>query len=218
MATFRERLEEALRERDMSPAELSRASGVTEGAISQYRSGAYKASQRSLERLSKALHVSIPWLMGADVPMNLPDGDVLQRLFSIPGVRSLPPTRKLPLVGRIACGGPALAEENVEGYVEALEEVPADFVLQCKGDSMIGARIYDGDLVYIRIQPDVEDGEIAAVLIGEEATLKRVYKIGHSRLELRAENPAFPPLRYEGEELNEIRIMGKAVYFSSMVR
>lgn len=219
MATFRDRLEEALQIRGISPAELSRISGVNEGAISQYRSGAYKASQRSLEKLSKALRVSIPWLMGGDVPMETPaelrtDFDV----FAVNGVSQLPKMRSIPLVGSIACGQPLLAEQNIEGYAGVPEDIHADFALRCKGDSMIGARIYDGDIVYIRQQPDVEDGEIAAVLIDNEATLKRVYKIGSDRLELRAENPSFATLRYQGEELNTVRIMGKAVYFTSMVR
>lgn len=217
MATFRDRLEEALRLRDLSPAELSRLSGVNEGAISQYRNGAYKASQRSLEKLSNALQVSIPWLMGADVPMENPSVHPAA-VHSLPNVFPLPKMAKVPIVGQIACGSPILAEQNIEGYAQAPDDLQADFVLVCKGDSMIGARICDGDYVFIRIQPDVEDGEIAAVLIEDEATLKRVYKIGRSRLELRAENPAFPPLRFEGEELNNIRIMGKAVYFTSKVR
>ena len=82
---------------------------------------------------------------------------------------------------------------------------------------MINARIFDGDIVYIRQQPDVENGEIAAVLIDGEATLKRVFKHKES-LELRAENPTFPPMYFEGTELNGIRILGKAVAFLSSVK
>lgn len=82
---------------------------------------------------------------------------------------------------------------------------------------MINARIFDGDIVYIRQQPDVENGEIAAVLIGDEATLKKVYKYPN-RIELRAENPTMKPLEYEGEEINNVRILGKAVYFISKVQ
>ena len=121
------------------------------------------------------------------------------------------PVRTVPLVGTIACGIPIFAEENVEDYIALPDGVQADFCLRCRGDSMIGARICDGDIVFIRQQPDVHDGEIAAVLIGEEATLKRVYKIGRNRLELRAENPTFPVMRFEGESLSEISILGKAV-------
>ena len=97
------------------------------------------------------------------------------------------------------------------------EYIQADFALRCKGDSMIGARILDGDIVYIRQQPDVDDGEIAAVLIDNEATLKRVYKMP-GRLQLRAENPAFLPINLEGDELETVRILGKAVAFKSSVK
>lgn len=138
-------------------------------------------------------------------------------IYDIPGIEPLPEFRSVPLVGTIACGTPTLAEENIEEYVKMSDNVRADFALRCKGDSMINARIFDGDIVFIRQQPDVENGEIAAVLIENEATLKRVYKYG-SRLELRAENPTFAPLNFENEQLNEIRILGKAVAFISTVR
>lgn len=110
-----------------------------------------------------------------------------------------------------------MADENIEGYIDAPEDVEADFCLRCRGDSMIGARILDGDIVFIRSQNDVDDGEIAAVLIDSEATLKRVYKLG-DRLELRAENPHFPRMVYQGLELADVRIIGKAVAFLSEVR
>lgn len=126
-------------------------------------------------------------------------------------------TYKLPLIGTIACGTPILAEQNIEEYIDTDSTVKADFCLRCKGDSMINVRIFDGDIVYIRQQPDVENGEIAAVCIDDEATLKRVYKYPN-RLELRPENPTFPVLNYEGSELENIRIIGKAVAFLSGVR
>jgi repressor LexA len=113
-------------------------------------------------------------------------------------------------------GEPIFAEEQFESYVEAGANIRADFCLKVKGDSMINARICDGDIVFIRKQPDVNDGEIAAVLIGNEATLKRVYK-KKNEIILVAENPAYPPLVYKNEELNEIRILGKAIAFQSDV-
>lgn len=129
----------------------------------------------------------------------------------------LPKTKKIPLLGTIACGEPILAAENIEALINADENLNADFALRCKGDSMINARIFDGDIVYIREQPDVEDGEIAAVLIGEEATLKRVYKYP-SKVVLRPENPLYDDMIYSKEEMNEVRILGKAVAFLSAVR
>lgn len=121
----------------------------------------------------------------------------------------------VPLLGSIACGLPITAEENIEDYIAAPIGCNANFALRCKGDSMINARICDGDIVFIRMQPDCENGEIAAVLIGDEATLKRVYKYDNNTITLMPENSAYPPLVYRNEELNSIKILGKAVGFVS---
>ena len=129
----------------------------------------------------------------------------------------MPDSRLLPIVGKIACGEPILAKQNIEGYAELDRRVHADFALRCVGDSMINAHIFDGDLVFIKEQPDVDNGEIAAVVIDNEATLKRVYKYPN-RIELRPENPLFPVLQYEGAELGNIRIIGKAIAFLGQVR
>lgn len=129
----------------------------------------------------------------------------------------MPAMRKLPLIGTIACGEPILAQENVEGEVSVPEHVHADFALRCKGDSMINARIFDGDVVYIRQQPTVENGEIAAVLIGDEATLKRV-RLYEDHISLEPENPQYRPLVFWENEMNSVRILGKAVAFTSTVR
>ena len=127
-----------------------------------------------------------------------------------PGFIPLPKMKKVPLIGAIACGGPITAIQNREGDVDVPEDVRCDFALKCKGDSMIGAGIHDGDVVYIHIQPEVENGEIAAVRIGEEATLKRVY-LHPDYIELRPENPAFESIIRRREEMNDVQIEGKAV-------
>ena len=125
--------------------------------------------------------------------------------------------KNVPLLGTIACGEPILAEENIENYVTVDVKANVDFALKCKGDSMINARIFDGDIVYIHSQPDVENGEIAAVLIGNEATLKKVHKYPN-KLVLSPCNPMYDDLVYSEEQLNDIRILGKAVIFVSTVR
>lgn len=213
-STFSERLKEALTMRDISAAELARRTGTPESVISQYKKGCYEPKQRRLEKFSKALNVSIPWLMGADTPIN--NDNRAHDYLSIPNIIPLPKTKKVPLLGTIACGEPILAEENIDEYVEMSEEIKADFALRCKGDSMINVRIFDGDIVFIHMQPDVENGEIAAVIIDGEATLKKVYKF-ENRLELHAANPLCKDYAYSGEELNHIRIIGKAVSFLSAV-
>lgn len=191
----------------MSAAELSRRIGVNEGTISNYKKGAYEPKQRRLDNISKALDVSIPWLMGGDVPMN-------RVLIDIPGILPLPKTVKRPRLGTISCGQPIMSEENFVGYDDVPEGAKCDFTLKCDGDSMTGARINDGDIVYIRQTPIVENGSIAAVRVGEETLLKRIY-IYNNKVVLQAENPKYEPLIYINEELDKINIIGQAVGFTS---
>lgn len=223
--------------------EIGNATGVSKSTVKKWENG-YIANMRrdKIEKLANVLQISPIVLLGIDDDY-VETHDFLQKLISpqtatqqvieqneyekelvalynnekIDNLLPLPKTKKVPLVGTIACGEPITAVENIEDYISMPENVHADFCLRCKGDSMINARIFDGDIVYIRQQPDVENGEIAAVLIDGEATLKRVFKHKES-LELRAENPTFPPMYFEGAELNEIRILGKAVAFLSSVK
>ena len=176
--------------------------GASHSNLSKWERGDVKTIKAPmLATIAEALGVSPLWLMG------LEDDPVM-----IENIEPVPAARPAPLLGSIACGSPALAEENWEGSVQSPPD--ADFVLRAKGDSMINARIFPGDLVFIRRQPDVESGEIAAVLIGGEATLKRVYKY-ENRVELRPENPLYKVLEYEGRDLENLTILGKAVSFFS---
>ena len=129
------------------------------------------------------------------------------------GFEPRPKTVKRPLVGDIACGEPITAEQNVQEYVDVPEGIVCDFCLRCHGDSMIDAGIRDNDVVYIKTQPQVEDGEIAAVRIGDEATLKRVYYDG-STITLVPANSAYRPKSYSGPELDDIQIEGKATAYT----
>lgn len=213
--TFSERLNVALEERNISPAELSRQSGASEGLISGYRKGKYKAKQDRLEAFARILDVSIPWLMGGDVPMGHYDCGS----YSPSNILPVPRTSKIPLLGTIACGEPLLAEENIEDEVDLPEHIRADFALRCKGDSMINARIFDGDIVYIHQCSEVANGKIAAVRVGDEATLKRVYYFpDDARLVLRPCNLMYSDMIYTGPELEDIEIIGEAVAFTSLVR
>lgn len=172
-------------------------------------------SLETIRSIAKTLHMDFN-----DVIAALDDDQVVSLETSSPfaaNIIPMPRTYKVPLIGTIACGQPILAVENADEVVEVPEYVQADFALRCKGDSMINARIFDGDIVYIHSQPEVENGQIAAVRIGEEATLKKVYYTGN-RLVLRAANPLYDDLEYEGEALDEVEILGKAVAFTSMIR
>ncbi len=130
----------------------------------------------------------------------------------------LEPMDQVPLLGQIACGTPILAEQNVEDYVDLPQHIRADFALTCRGDSMIGAGIQDGDMVYIRQQPEVENGEIAAVMVDdEEATLKRFYFDGFT-VQLVAENPKFPPMVFTGEEISRrVHVVGRAIAYTHTI-
>ena len=142
-ATTQERLKEALKARNMLPIELSRKSGIGKSAISQYLSGKVTPKQDKIYKLAQALKVNEPWLMGYDEPMDAQPPNV--DLPNIPNIFPLK-TKKVPLFGTIAAGIPIYAEENFDGYRESTEDVRADFCLKIKGDSMIGARINDGDI------------------------------------------------------------------------
>lgn len=205
-SNFAARLSQALDARNMKAADLSKKTKVSEGTISCYINGKYEAKQNRVRTFAEALNVNPAWLMGYDVPME-PDNQPI-----IPaGFEPLPEMTTIPLVGSIACGTPITAEENIEARIGIPAAWRADFALTCKGDSM-APKIQDGDIVCIRKQAEVENGEIAAVRIDDEATLKRFYRQGDTVL-LQAENPAYPPLVYTQHQLDDISIEGLAVGF-----
>lgn len=205
------RIKEAREANDLTQEQLGKELGMNKSTIQRYETGQVsKIKLPVLESIAKALNVNPDWLVLKSDDMNVPNHSFIKNIIPIPN------SKKIPIIGTIACGVPITAEENFERYADMPDNINADFALYCKGDSMINARIFDGDIVYIKQQPDVENGEIAAVYIDGEATLKRVFKHRNS-LELRAENPIFKTLYYEGQELEYIRILGKAVAFTSTV-
>lgn len=205
--SFASRMNQAMLLRNIKQSDLVQLTKIGKSAISQYCSGKYEPKQKGIYLIATALSVSEAWLMGYDVPMERTNIKYPDNILKIE-------TKKFPLLGTIAAGVPIYADEQFESYVESGTNIHADFCLKVQGDSMINARINDGDVVFIRKQTDVNDGEIAAVLIDDEATLKRVYK-GKDELVLIAENPNYKPMVYKNEELNKIHILGKAVAFQS---
>lgn len=176
--------------------------------LSQYVSGKVTPGQEKLTVLGLALGVTETWLMGYDVPM---ERDNNEKINSLPHQDFKPISkRKYKYLGEIACGEPIFADEQYETFIELDSDIHADFVLKAKGDSMINARIHDGDIVFIKEQNDVNDGEIAAVIIDDEATLKRVYKYD-DYIMLNAENPAYKPIQIQKTDAKNIRIIGKAI-------
>ena len=206
-----ERLKQCRIKANQTLEQIGTLVGVHKTTVMRWEKGeTERISLPTIQILSAYYNVNPAWLMGADVSMeegsSLPDNII-----------PLPKTKNIPLLGDIACGEPILAEENISDYIKADTSVNADFALRCKGDSMINARIFDGDIVYIRQQSDVDDGEIAAVLIGEEATLKKVYKT-ENKLVLRPCNPMYDDLVYSNDALDSVRILGKAIMFTSLIR
>lgn len=203
-------LKERRNQLGLTMLDVAKAVGVSEATISRYESGNIKNMRRDrIEKYAKILQVSPAILIGADELEFL-----MQQYNNIQPVRM----KRFPLLGEIACGEPIFADEDRESYIMADMDIRADFCLKAKGDSMINARIYDGDIVFIREMPIVDNGDIAAVIIDDEATLKRVYyDREEGMLQLIAENPRYKPLVYRGEDLNHIRILGKAVYFMSPI-
>jgi len=202
--TFSTRLRHLMEEFNLTTYSLAEAVFLTPATISRYMNGKMEPRRNTIEVLAKYFSVNPAWLMGTE--------GVERYLENKPGCK------KIPVVGTIAAGQPILAQEYIEGYEYVPEHINVDFCLRVKGDSMINARILDGDLVYVRHQPDIENGEIAAVLIDRhDATLKRVYKLDGSVI-LRAENPSYPDMIFTRKEAKTIQILGKAIFFKSEVR
>lgn len=125
---------------------------------------------------------------------------------------------RLPMLGKVACGEPIFADEDRESYIMVGTDIGADFCLQCQGDSMINARIHDGDIVFVKKTDIVENGEIAVVIIDDEATLKRFFYYREQNLViLKPENPKYQDIILTGEQLNQVRVIGRAVAFQSDV-
>ena len=198
---YRERL-------GMSQETLAKRLGYKDrSTIAKIENDVNDITQSKIIAIADVLNTTPAALMGWEMPTaSFPDNLI-----------PLPEMKQIPLIGTIACGSPILAEEHIEEYIDIPKHILADFALTCKGDSMINARIFDGDIVYIRQQDTVENGQIAAVLIDGEATLKRV-QLYEDHISLEPENPQYRPLVYWGEEMNNIRILGKAVAFTSAIR
>lgn len=214
--TIGDRIKHLRKEAGLTQKELALKCGYTSlTTINKIELGINSVPLSVVEKIAKVFNVSPAFLMGWEERNTSQNGIDIFKLDNILPIS----TQKIPLLGSVACGEPIYAEEDKESYIVLGTNIKADFCLKAKGDSMVGARIHDGDLVFVRKQEMVDNGEIAVVLIGDEATLKRVYYYPESqKLMLQAENPNYAPFMYVGEELDQIRILGKAVAFQSDVR
>ncbi len=214
--TCSNRLKTAAQLRGFTQSELCEKTNIPKSAMSQYFSGKFEPKQVRTALLAKALAVAEAWLMGYDVPMELAKS--APNTFGFDNVFPME-LKQFPLLGEISCGEPIFTAEDHENHIWAGAHIAADFCLKAHGDSMQNARIHHGDIVFIKKQTLVENGEIAAVVIDDTATLKRVYYYPEEKkLSLNAENPAYSPLIYVGEELEHVVILGKAIAFQSDVK
>ena len=212
MDVFMNRLKEAMQLRGIRASELSLRTGLSKARISQYVNGKFIPKSDAILLMAEVLGVSELWLMGKTADMNPTTPETIPCPENVSPLR----LRRFPVLGEIACGLPVLAVEDLDGGYVTAADTEADFCLTAKGDSMIGARIFDGDEVFIQYTDVVENGEIAAVVVDGEATLKRVYFYpAEGKLVLTAENPAYAPLIFSGNELENIHILGRAVAFQS---
>ena len=193
-------------EHGLSQAELGKIAGVSDKAVSTWELGLKTPRMGAVEKMANYFGITKSAIVD-DAPMTS-----LQKPVVPPGFMPMPEMVQVPLIGSIACGTPITAEQNIKSYVGVPAAWRADFALECHGDSM-APTICDGDVVCIRSQPEVEQGQIAAVRIGEEATLKHCYYQNGVVL-LIADNPSVcPPMVYTGSDLDEIEVEGLAVGF-----
>nr|DAW72645.1 MAG TPA: Repressor protein CI [Caudoviricetes sp.] len=207
--------------RGMSLQDVAEASGVARSTVQRYETAKIQNIKLPVvESFARVLNVNPAWLIGKSDDMEIPSTNFIDTSL-FPNIFPLPKTKKIPLLGTIACGEPILATENIESYVDMDADVHADFALRCQGDSMINARIMDGDIVFIRKQDMVDNGEIAAVLMDDcsesQATLKRVY-VSDDKIRLCAENPNYQDMIFFENDMNKVRIIGKAIAFLSAVK
>lgn len=202
MAKIYENIKNLRKKKGWSQTELAKRAGYTDRtSIAKIENGSVDLPQSRIAKFAEVFGVTESELMGLDkVNENLT-------------IKNLVPfeVKEIPILGKIACGEPIFADEE-RGRYTTVSGVHADFALEAQGDSMIGDRIHNGDIVFCRNQPTVENGEIAVVIIKDEATLKHFfYYPDRGLVILKASNPAYEDLIYMDDEMADIRILGKAV-------
>lgn len=219
--TIGRRIKELREKHGMSQVDLADKISVSKQTLYKYENGIItNIPSDKIESIAKILRASPSYIMGWDNAEASAGDDCFANLKEIPNNIVPISAVKVPLIGEIACGEPIEADEEIEYYVEPGAPIHCDFALKAKGDSMEGVnlKIHDGDIVFVRKQSTVENGEIAVVIIDNDATLKRVYYYpDDKKLVLQAENSKYAPFVYVGPELETVHILGKAVAFQSYI-
>lgn len=191
--TFHTRFKKVLDESGITQTELSRLTGIRASSISDYYNGKYTPKQDKVTLIANALNISPSWLYCAISEDTIENRPLPENLKPITKVN------RIPIVGSIAAGTPILATENIESYLLLGQEYKADFALKIMGDSMIDVGINDGDLALIIKDRPISNGEIYAVLVDGEATLKKVYK-NDDYLTLQPCNSKYEPIVVKEED------------------
>lgn len=207
--SFEDRIFNRRIELGLTLEEIAAKVGVAASTISRWESGEIKNQRRDkIAALARALDTTPAYLMGwNETTDNIPSGSV----------ETMPAMRKVPMFDEKSYSQTAPGEIKSHLFVDMPEHIQADFALRCRGNSMTGARLFDGDIVYIKRQQDVQNGEIAAVLIDGEPILKRVRKYQNSVV-LQPENSDYEPIIYIGDEVQSMHILGKAIAYTSIIK
>lgn len=207
--TLGNRIKTERNKKGWTQAYLGEQLNVSQQAVGKWEKNLAEPDSEAINKMADMFNTTTDYLIGRK-------SQITQSIFDTYSDIRPVAKRRVPMLGEIACGEPIYAAEDRESYVEIGTDLDVDFCLIARGDSMIGARIRSGDLVFCRKQDSVENGEIGVVVIGDDVTLKRVYYYPEKqKLVLQAENPKYEPFVYVGPELNDIHIIGKAVAFQS---
>lgn len=210
--TIGDRIKNMRKRKDLTLEELGRIIGVSKVTIFKYENDKINIPSDRIERLADVLGCTPGYLMGWETDPNEADVYAFNNIEKI-GKKEIP-----LMLTPVHCGEPTYADNHVSTYYPVGEDLNVDFCLTCAGDSMTGAGIDDGDIVLVRRQPDVESGEIAVVSLGDEATLKRVYKHPEKGIiELRPANPAYESIILLPDDAENVRILGKVVVVMKFV-
>ncbi len=205
---FSKNLNRLMREKGVTQTDIINDLKINKSTISTWCNGSRLPRMDKVQLMADYLGVNKSDLIE---DKGLANEEEINNLYKIDKI-------KLPLLGSVACGEPIYADEDRESYIMVGTDIKADFCLRCQGDSMINARIYDGDIVFVRKQDIVNNGEIAVVIIDDEATLKRFYYYKEQNLViLKPENPKYEDIVLSGEKLNQVKVLGKAIAFQSDV-
>ncbi len=210
------RIEQRRKELGLTLDDIAQEIGVAKSTIQRYEKGKIETIKLPvIESIARVMEVDPAWICGKSDNMEIKKPKNVMNFSE--DIKFLPHLKEWPVLGATACGSP-IHREVLDETVMAPADIKADVVFRCVGNSMINARIFDGDAVFVRLQPRVENGQIAVVRVDDEYTLKRVY-YHDDYIELRPENPTFKAMILRDKQLDsdKFEVVGLAVAFLSAI-